>query len=122
MLASGVGEVRLEIPRATVADTGRYLCQASNVVSSATPRATALVVRREYMGVALVFLFFLSFLSVFVFPSFFLSFSLFLFSCLSLFSFLFFFVFYLCLMNQTLQKYLTFLLHDIVHYVHTCTF
>lgn len=51
MLASGVGEVRLDIPRATVADTGRYLCQASNVVNSATPHATALVVRREYIAV-----------------------------------------------------------------------
>ncbi|XP_037792359.1 nephrin-like, partial [Penaeus monodon] len=44
VLASGIGEARLLVEHASKADTGLYLCQASNSVASAAPVYTALVV------------------------------------------------------------------------------
>nr|XP_027211794.1 leucine-rich repeat and immunoglobulin-like domain-containing nogo receptor-interacting protein 2 [Penaeus vannamei] len=44
VLASGIGEAKLLVEHASKADTGLYLCHASNSVASAAPVYTALVV------------------------------------------------------------------------------
>ncbi|XP_037774036.1 leucine-rich repeat and immunoglobulin-like domain-containing nogo receptor-interacting protein 2 [Penaeus monodon] len=50
-LASGLGVATLEVHQAVWADTGVYLCHAKNVVATAPPVTTKLIVKREYFQV-----------------------------------------------------------------------